>query len=95
MRSLRIWPKNANRNSSLELTVAKEKKVRALRKKLAGLDKQVSNISVIDSAGYKLKMCVHCGFLQVSCFKCYIKTVCLLIPSLFKLFTLFVLVACT
>ena len=70
-------------SSSLELTVAKEKKVRALRKKLAGLDKQVSNISVIDPAGYKLKMCVHCGFLQVSCFKCYIKTVCLLIPYTF------------
>ena len=65
-------------SSSLELTVAKEKKVRALRKKLAGLDKQVSNISVIDPAGYKLKMCVHCGFLQVSCFKCYIKSVCLI-----------------
>ena len=55
-------------SSSLELTVAKEKKVRALRKKLAGLDKQVNNISVIDPAGYELKMCVHCGFLQVSCF---------------------------
>ena len=52
-------------SSSLELTVAKEKKVRAFRKKLAGLDKQVSNISVIDPAEYKLKMCVHCGFLQV------------------------------
>ena len=65
-------------SSSLELTVAKEKKVGALRKKLAGLDKQVSNISVIDPTEYKLKMCVHCGFLQVSCFKCYIKTVCLI-----------------
>ena len=70
-------------SSSLELTVAKEKKVRALRKKLAGLDKQVTNISVIDPALYKLKMCVHCGFLQVSCFKCYIKTVCPLIPYTF------------
>ena len=41
----------------LELTVAKG--VGALRKKLDVLDKQFSDISVIDPAEYKLKMCVH------------------------------------
>lgn len=53
----------------LELKVAKEKKVNALRKKLDRLDKQVSIILVINSAQCKLKM--YSPIYSSSWFDCY------------------------
>ena len=48
--------KGKEKTRLLELTVVKEKKVHALRKKLDPLDKQVSAILVIIPARCKLKM---------------------------------------
>ena len=54
--SLHIWPKKCKQKAAgLELMVAREKKVGALRKKLACLDKQVSNISVVGPANRSSK----------------------------------------